>query len=357
MAKKKHSRRTFIRSAVATALAGGGFAAYLTYTRLRHVPYQQWYDKNLRWRRWQEFMHPAFRKERTPTENDKAYFEKQFKPYKPRFDAIEKITYHEGKQFTEFPADDNVFREFESRTRKVTEKFFLSLGIVTELPKLVFHRFTEKTQLTKERDVLPCYIVGTMKDCVIADYHGTFKDGRRGGVELRYGEGGGGSLESIDRVLFVGKDVGFRFTEEEVRRAFIAAADDPITSYTSVPAEALHYVVRTVRRDYAIEDLNHWWLDNERPKQVTGAQMGVFHKEWIHREEGVVHGLLDDFLGKQQAREGFREHDMKQYLHTGRNDSYRYVPIIRVALKSTTPAAFLQEYRANPRGLFARLRP
>lgn len=351
-AKKGISRRALLKGIAATALAGG-LAAYLAYTRPWHVSYQRWYDQNLAGLKGREFTHPEFHKERIPSENDKAYFEEQFKPHKSNFEMIKKVTYHEGKLFTEFPADDNVFREFESRTKKVTEKFFSSLGIRDELPKLAFHRFTSQMPLAKEHGVLHCYIVGTMKDCVIANYHGVVKDGREGGIRLTYFESVGGNLESIDRIMFVGKDAGFRFEEEEVRRAFIAAADNSVPSYTSVPAEALHYLIRAVRRDYGLEDLNRWWHENGKPKQVTGEQMRVFIKEWLHREEGVVHGLLDDFLEKQQAREGFREYDMKKYLHAGGNDAYRYVPRVRAALKTTTPAALLTEYRTNPRTLFA----
>ena len=83
--------------------------------------------------------------------------------------------------------------------------------------------------------------------------------------------------------------------------------------------------------------------------------MGVFLREWIYREEGVVHALLDDFLEQRQTREGFRAKEMSDYTHVGNREPYHYVPRIRALLKTTTPPALLQEYRTNPRGLFARL--
>lgn len=355
MAKKKHTRRTFVRNATIGTLAAAALTAWLVHEQPWHVPYQRWYDKNLAGLKGQKFMHPEFHKDRTPTENDKVYFEKQFEKFHHKFEAINNVKYYEGKRFTEFPGNDSTFKEFQARARKATEQFFSYCGIKNEIPQLAFHRLTAKTPLTKEQDALHCYIVGTLDECVIARYEGILKDGREGGVEIVYGESVGGHLEIKDRMMFVGKDIGFRFEEEKVLSAFIAAARDSAISYTSVSAEALHYVVRAVRRDYNIEDLNQWWHENGKPKQVTGEQMGVFSKEWLYREEGVVHALLDDFLEKQQARERFHTKEMNDYIHTNNSPPYHYVPHIRAHLKTTTPAALLKEYRTHSRALFARL--
>ena len=136
MAKKKSikstSRRTFLRNITLSALAAGGLAAYLLHTKPWHTPYQRWYDENLRFKG-QEFIHSEFRKERTPTENDKAYFNNEFRKHSHHFKNIHSVNYFKGNKFTEFPGDESAFKEFERRTRKATQQFFSYCGIEREI--------------------------------------------------------------------------------------------------------------------------------------------------------------------------------------------------------------------------------
>lgn len=355
--KNAMPRRTFLRNTALATAAAGSFAAYLIYEQPWRVPYQHWYDKRLRGKRGRQFTHPAFLREYDPPEKTKTLFEQQFEKMRSRFKTNLSVIYHEGKRFTEFPASESVFQEFEQHARNTTQRFFSWLCIENDAPSLGFNLLTPLTQLSQTPDALHCYVVGTLEEGTVARYQGVFTDDKEGGAEISYMKRSGGHLQNIERMFFAGKDIGFTFEREEAPQAIIAAAADPVWSYTSVPAEALHYLIRAVRRDHELEDLNAWWFQSGKPSRVSGKQMSLFAEEWIYREEGVVHALLDAFLERQQRKEKFNRSDMQDYIHVSATPPYHYVPRIRALLKTTTPARLLNEYRVNPRALFARLSP
>ena len=361
MAKKKTiPRRTFTRNIAVGALAAGGITAWLAHEQPWHVPYQLWYDKNCAERRSSgEFMHPEFREEHIPSEEMKAEFAKAFSKYqKNSFAKIDTINYWDGKAFTEFSGNDIAFREFEARARAATKQFFQFVGIEKELPQLAFYRLTSATPIVKEKNALHYYVAGTMKEGHIAAYYGVLRSGMKESALLvrDKGDRSGGVFKTMETILLKANNDNFVLKDEVAPIILITAAQDAIMSYSSPPAEALHYALRSVRQNGTIEDLNTWLLSNGKQGEVE-EHIEKFGREWLHREEGVVHALLDDFLEKQQARERFSAKEMSDYIHVAPKEPYHLVPLIRAALKTTTPAALLKEYRENPRGLFARLSP
>lgn len=356
MAKKKHSRRQFARNMALSAL-GFGLATLVIHEQCKHVPYQRFYETHFQGQRGREFTHSEFIQETTPSDAVRASFEQQFEKMRSLFKTPTPVTYFEGKRFTEFPKSETTLREFEQRTKNVTQQFFSWLGVHGELPRLEFHRLTPLTLISKAQNVLHCYVAGIMEEGTIARYHGTFTGGKKGEATIAFMKRSSGELKSLDQMFFISKDVGFKFVREGARTALFAAATDPVLSYTSVPAEALHYLVLGVRRDHAIEDLNAWYKQNGKPEKVTKEQIGVFLQEWVYREEGVVHALLNTFLERQQRKEKFNREDLSSYFNMNAFPPYHYVPRLHALLKTTTPARLLQEYRTNPRALFAKLQP
>src|SRR3989338_4716658 len=252
---KNASRRTFMRTLAIGTLVAGGLGGVLL-TRNSQEPYQQFYDKHLAGKKGKDFLHPESSKPYVPSEKEKVLFGEQFEKIRPYFKEVSSVRYYTGKSFEEFPVSENTFKSFEEHMRGITKTFFSSLGIARELPPMVFHHLTAQTLLKQEENVLHYYLAGSMREGTIAQYVGTFQNGRTGGAYLVDGINGGGDLESKERIQFVNKAKGFRFEKERIHRAFIAASKDAVTSFTSVPAEALHYVLRGLRRDCALEDIN-----------------------------------------------------------------------------------------------------
>lgn len=352
--KKGMRRRHFIKAAlISGAVLGTGVVGTFVYS-LKEDNYADWYRKNLESSSGRRFVHPNFVSELTQDEqtflrNEHIKRLNQELGYTP---TIQNCSYLKEKLFTLLNIHNDIFIEYKERIKNSVSAFFAYAGIKDLIPELKFIKLDSSTEVSAPTEkTLPMHVVWKMvevdrRDCNVLIY------GKKeeSGIWREFTDGDSGVIKI---------DYDFKFEDDEIYieneqyiHVLTSVGNGPIYSYSTPLAESLHYAIRSVKSKYILDDMNQIWNETVRPKRMSLEQILSIRDEWLKREEGVVHAILDKFIEERRYDLGFSQNKVGKYQTHNGLDRYKYVPKLREKLDKLGASQFLQIYMTNPRELF-----
>jgi hypothetical protein len=342
-----HSRRQFlIRGLVAALGVFGG----LGITFLAKKDYGKWYNSNFLQAEGEEFAHSSFLEEYEPNEQQKAFLENELNKKAKNRVLILESKFNRDRKLIALAAPESAITAYAQRSRESIRDFFAYIG-EQKIPNTSFHVLSAQTSfLAPDKNNIPMYLVWKAFDVLKGSYLVEIR-GKRGKGEVVLKETAAGESVSAFEMHFGNE--GATLKQEKMSAPVLTLGFGAVATYTSPPAEALHYALRGIRIKSTIEEINKKWLAAGKPSKLEVAILNSTLEECLEREEGLVHGLLDQFTEEKSQQLGFSAEAVYNYQKHNGSKYYSLTPRIREILKSRKASEVLQMYKENPLILFA----
>jgi hypothetical protein len=306
--------------------------------------YNEWHKQNFSRSKGVEFTHSSFLKNYTPSEQQRAFLENELYKRTGREVLVLESKFIRDKKLIALDVPERVIAEYSERSQEAIRDFFAYAG-EKNVSFVTFHRLSPETNLlVPERNNIPMYLVWKTFDVVKAQYEIEIR-GKRAQGEVVVEESSVGETISSFKVHF--GDEGIVLKEEKMQVPILALGFGAVATYTSPPAEALHYVLRWRRIENAVKKINEKWAAAGKPSKLEGTLLNKILEEGLIKEEGVVHGLLDQFIEERRQQLGFSNEAVHNYQKHNSDRHYALVLCIRELIRKRGPVGVLEAYKKN----------
>ena len=235
--------------------------------------------------------------------------------------------YRGGSKFTSVPLDNPAQFRWRARIRNELKSFYDFLN-ERETPQWNVHLWKPSTAVKPQsRQQAHIFLAGTIMSTNTCNY------------KVRREKGVLNIDASNEHTVYGRYDLFYSYSEEKDRLKvnldknlpiLIAAQEDSKRVLGSLLSETLHYMLRDATLSHIQEELNNLPGQSKRSMQQKKKDFATISTGWLHKEESVVHGLVEHYISENAQKLGFSKE--KSHTHYAKGDP-RYDRVPRMQKK------------------------
>ena len=350
--KQKVSRRRFLKAAGALSASGAVLGiAGIIYSLKEEEVYAEWYKRNFKDVDNERIFHPSLAREISPSEEETTFLLNETEKKLGRKFQIEESRFYKGQTFLPLNLNEDSFKEYIFRSERRISEFFSFIGLEDRLLEIEYHNLAITTKLEHpSENKIPLYITFKFFSTALIGKYKAKIDKRSVTIIGKEEDDLGGEIR-LESTYRVDKEK-IELISHKVHPILISADISAIQSYTSPPAETLHYILRKPTYKSVERDVNDFWIKLGKPDILPKNFFDETTWEGMRREEGVVHAALHLFVESKEKEIGLSIDEIKANNSDYTKDVYRYIPYVRKLMEAEGCKKIVKKYLENPRLIF-----
>ncbi|MBI2138098.1 hypothetical protein HYU13_00780 [Candidatus Woesearchaeota archaeon] len=366
LVKKREALKIF----AGTAAAFTGISAFLPERQAsaedapkqKRPNFAEWHASSVKNTPGKRFFHPAHPKEEIKLSEEqfnlvqKRFHDEVFNlAQRGRYDLRTAKSGFVGAQemafFVSFDSDELHWADYMKIMGREYNRFIAQFGTASQgLPSLHFERLAPATNLSRQfPEMIPTYVVNSFGKCQIA----TFKvsQGRKWDeVSIKRDIPDLGASEYTIKWAF--KDDQISVFQKENPYVFVSAGNNPEDAINALLSEPFHVIVRPFTISHIEREANeNYPAFRDDPLLKKHERMKEISNQWILREEGFVHAMIQNYLKQEADRLGL---DPKKAVDPFKGlPRYRLIEPVGKNIQGFSPADAYIAYRDVPEKLLA----
>lgn len=316
--------------------------------------YHDWYVANFSHLKGRRIKHKDYSLEKELSLKDKRMLDREFRRLAPDVPLLDP-KYSSEHQFELLQCSAKVWAQYVQRSQKSIDDILKFVGMSDEKGEIEFNRLTERASPPSTSKVARLTVYKRDYDVHIADYD---VDGKAGGligrITREIPQSLGHYSPGIDLRMPKDSNDVWQFNGVVHKPLFISLGNDSVEAYTTPISEYVHFLLTESRGKQMRRFLTKKWEGLGKPSSMKSSDIRDVGMKVMTWEEGVLHGIIDEYVVVNQSRLGFDTRELNEYLtHSVSTAKYQYIPLIRNKIqRGASPTDLIHQYRNNPEKLF-----
>lgn len=137
-----------------------------------------------------------------------------------------------------------------------------------------------------------------------------------------------------------------------MQHAYGGVGYSAISSYAVPMSELFPLFLRPFTAERVNTEINQSWTKMGKPLSIDKKEHQRVIKKWDVREDSLIEGLIDEFIGTKLDELGFTKEDWSSYCKHGNSDQYALSPVVKNKIRQLGAPEVLRLYIEEPDKLF-----